>query len=278
MTTYSSSMGGTIVPNAAPVTEDFTRINGVIAGCGQAAMLVTLNAYRGLPTSPAEVGNLIEQMVHANQTVGGKASSGQSSPAGLTWLASQYGVSMQSGDPATMLDTYAGIRPIVWGVSNAHVLGGWDSGVSGHYINIVGRTADGRFIVSDPNQPESENGQFVVYTRQQLLDAQPFWAAVPTSGPPAGQSNTTTLAAATASSGGNCAHSITIVGQTICMDQGLDLLIRSGLLFAAAVLIIMGILIFGMGNPSVQQTVTQPVKGAATAGKTLAKVAGVFAL
>lgn len=88
-----------------------------------------------------------------------------------------------------------------------------------------------------------------------------------------------TTTAGSAGSAGNCAHSVSLFpGNTTCLDAPLDLAIRGGLLFAAAILIILGIIIFGMGNPSVQQTVSRPVEGAATAGKTLAKVAGIFAL
>lgn len=275
MTTYSRTMGGTIVAGAAPVTEDFTRINGAIAGCGQAAMLVTLNVMKGTPDTPAEVGNLITQMVSAHQTVGALATSGESSPGGLSWLAAQYGVSMQSGDPLTYLHQYAGVKPIVWGVSNASAFGGSDSNVQGHYVNVVGKTADGRYIVSDPNTPESQNGQFVVYTEAQMMNAQPFWAAVPQAGVPAGNLVSQIQGGGSSS---NCVHSISLFpGNTTCLDAPLDLLIRGGLLFAAAVLIILGIIIFGQGNPNVRQTVTQPVKGAAEAGKTLAGIAGLFA-
>lgn len=271
MTTYTASMQGTIVPGAKPVTEDFTRVNGIIAGCGQAAMLVVLNMYKGAPATPNEVGTLIQQMVAAHETVGGAAASGQSSPAGLAWLANQFGVPMTSGDPATMLHTYAGNKPIVWGMSNATALGGSDSNVKGHYITIVGKTADGRYIASDPNTTESQNGQFIVYSESQLLNAAPFWAAVPSNPVPSGLSSQT-------GSVGNCVHSIPLPqlgpvgGGTLCMDGIEDFGIRAALVFGGFVLIILGVLIFGMGNPDVQQAVSQPVKHGKEALKTLASI------
>lgn len=180
MSGYTSSLGDVIYTGATAVTEDLSRVNGFIAGCGQAALLVILNAVKGTPTSPSDVTALIKQAINSNLVTGGLAQSGESSPANLEALAQQQGVSLQSGDYHTLLAQYAGSKPIILGVSNARAFGGSDSNVFGHYITIVGKTANGDYIVSDPNTIESQSGKFVTYTPTQIAASLPFWGAVPT--------------------------------------------------------------------------------------------------
>lgn len=171
---YDPGMQGTFAWEGIPVTEDLTRVDGIIAGCGEAALLVILNGLKGLPTDPAELGNIIRN-AEAHGWVG---KGGVSAPSGLNSIAGSYGVQLQSGNLTTLVNEYAGKRPIIVGVSNARAFGGRDSGVFGHYVTIVGRTAGGGLIVNDPNQ-SSKFGYFDVYTLQEFQDAHPFWAAVP---------------------------------------------------------------------------------------------------
>ena len=180
MTSYTSSLGDAIYTGATAVTEDLSRVNGFIAGCGQAALLVVLNAVRGQSTTPADVTALIKQAINSNLVTGKLAQSGETSPANLEALAQQQGVQLQSGDYQTLLNQYAGQKPIILGVSNARAFGGADSNVFGHYITVVGKTRNGNYIVSDPNTPESQQGKFVTYTPAQIIASLPFWGAVPT--------------------------------------------------------------------------------------------------
>lgn len=154
------------------VTERLTRVNGIVAGCGQAALLVILHVTKGLPTTAAEVKALIVQGQNQHQAGPG----GNSTPSNLIWLAGQYGQHLTAIDwrnASTYIDQG---QPVIVGVNNASVFGGPDTTVSGHYITLVGRSGR-NFLVSDPNTVESESGQFVVYTPEQLAAANPFWAA-----------------------------------------------------------------------------------------------------
>lgn len=174
MTRYDPGMQGTFAWQGIPVTEDLTRVDGIIAGCGEAALLVILNGLKGLPTDPTELGDIIRQA----EAKGWAGKGGTSAPHGLESLAGSYGVTLQSGNFNTLVNQYAGTRPIIVGVSNARAFGGRDAGVFGHYVTIVGRTAGGALIVNDPNQ-SSKFGFFDVYTVQEFMNAHPFWAAVP---------------------------------------------------------------------------------------------------
>lgn len=180
MSSYTSSLGDVIYTGATAVTEDLSRVNGFIAGCGQAALLVVLNAVKGQSTSPSDVTALIKQAISSNLVTGKLAQSGETSPANLEALAQQQGVTLQSGDYQTLLSQYAGQKPIILGVSNARAFGGADSNVFGHYITVVGKTSNGNYIVSDPNTPESQAGKFVAYSPSQISASLPFWGAVPT--------------------------------------------------------------------------------------------------
>lgn len=167
--------GSLMVTGSQPVTEDYTRVGGFIAGCGEASLLVLLHATKGTPTDP----NTLGQVIRAAASRGWVKPDGVSTPSGLTSLANSYGVGLSSGDWSSMLDNYAGQRPIIVGISNASAFGGRDAGVNGHYVAVVGKTPGGDFVVSDPNQ-SSKFGKFDVYSKAQFAAARPFWAAVPT--------------------------------------------------------------------------------------------------
>jgi hypothetical protein len=168
-------MSSSIITGVSPVTEDFTRVGGFIAGCGEAALLVILHGAKGTPTDPTTLGNIIR----AAASKGWVGPTGVSTPNGLTQLANSYGVQLTSGDWRTMLHTYAAQRPIIVGIANASAFGGRDSNVEGHYVTVVGRDPSGNYIVSDPNA-SSKFGKFDTYTEAQFSAARPFWAAVPT--------------------------------------------------------------------------------------------------
>lgn len=154
------------------VTEDFTRVNGIIAGCGQAALLTILHVSKGLPATPDELKAIIVQGINGHQAGAG----GVSTPANLIWLAQQYDQPIQSID-FNSLDQYAGTEPIILGLGNASALGGSDVGVHGHYVAVLGKSGR-NYVVADPNTPQSQTGDTVLYTHDQLQAAQPFWTAV----------------------------------------------------------------------------------------------------
>jgi hypothetical protein len=179
MSSYSPSLGDIIYTGATATTERLSQVGGFIAGCGEAALLVVLNAVKGQGTSASDVTTLIKQAVNAGLVTGKLSGSGQSSPADLEALANAQGVGLQSGDYQSLLAQYAGTKPVIIGVSNARAFGGSDANVAGHYITVVGRAANGNYIVSDPNSPDSERGGFVTYSLAQIRAALPFWSAVP---------------------------------------------------------------------------------------------------
>lgn len=178
MTTYTPEQGDIIAAGSLPATELFSRVGGFIAGCGQAALAVLLNAANGQGTSPQTITALIRESINQHLVFGTKASSGETSPSDLIQLGARHGVTIQSEPWQVALAQNAGTRDVILGLSNASALGGNDSNVAGHYITVVGIRADGTYIVSDPNSTESTQGKFVTYSQNQLNAAQPFWAGV----------------------------------------------------------------------------------------------------
>ena len=154
------------------VTERLTRVNGIVAGCGQAALLVILHATKGLPTTAAELKALIVQSQNNHQA----GIRGNSTPSNLIWLAGQYGQQLTPIDWRNASQYVDAGQPVIVGVNNARVFGGPDTTVEGHYVTLVGRSGR-NYLVSDPNTVESETGNFVVYTPEQIAAAHPFWAA-----------------------------------------------------------------------------------------------------
>lgn len=275
MTAYSPQKNDAILPGARATTEWYSRVGGVIAGCGEAATAVMLGVMKGRTDyyDPNKVAALIQQAVAAHQTVGMWAAGGQSTANNLQWLAQQNGVQTTAYDGSQagqLLASYAGRRPLVVGVSNARAFGGSDSNVNGHYVTVVGRTAQGDYIVSDPNTQESTQGQFVKYSAQQFQNAQPFAVVMPnadTSG--VGAAAGTTLASTQGStSGGSCKHSVSVAWGSICLDPALGFAVRSGLVLAGLLCIVLGIIILARTQP----VIGQPLQAAA------AKVKGYRAL
>jgi hypothetical protein len=177
MASYTAQTGDVFAagtPQQGAVTELLTRVNGVIAGCGEAALAVLLGWTQGRIYSASDVTGIVTDAINEH----GAGTGGTSTPGELAATAKDYNASLQSIDWRAALDNLAGKTPILLGVSNASALGGSDRGVQGHYISVVGRTAQGAYIVSDPNTPESKSGRYVTYTRAQLNAAQPYSAQV----------------------------------------------------------------------------------------------------
>ena len=235
-------MAAVSLPNVEVISESLAPINGAIAGCGQAAVLMMNHIVRGEPVDANELLNLIKFSVATGHSV---SPSGATRPSDLQWLAEQQGVKTTLGSGASWRSTVdnaipAG-KPVVLGVSNARAFGGSDSNVRGHYVTIVGTTTDGRYIVADPNQQAAKAGGTVIYSASQIQAAQPFATLTPTS---AVQPQTTN------GNNSDCLHSISfpgIAGQgafSVCLDAGFDALIRGSLIAVGVVLILVAILIF----------------------------------
>ena len=176
MANYTANVGDVVLPGAQAATELLSRVGGFVAGCGFAALAVVSNTLQGTGTSPATVTAIIQAAVAQGQT---QTPSGVATPGNIEAVAQHdLGFTIQ-GVPWRQALGLAGSTPIELGVSNARAFGGADANVNGHYITIVGRKANGDYIVSDPNTSASTLGQFVTYTPSQIASARPFWAGVP---------------------------------------------------------------------------------------------------
>lgn len=256
MSTYSPQPGDTIFPGAQAATELLSPVGGFIAGCGFAALDVILNATRGVSTSPAEVTAIIRQAMQEGNTVG---NGGSATPADIMNVsAHDFGVSLQSMGINQALAAYAGVKPIEIGVGNARAFGGADSNVAGHYITVVGKAANGNYIVSDPNTPQSKSGQFVEYSAAQIAAARPFWAGVPrsplisTGAGGGGGFNPLDPASWSAAISGGLSGAASQVGATFLGALGAaslkDFLWRAGLLIGGAMLILVALVVIGAGG------------------------------
>lgn len=172
--TYVPAAGDVVIPGATGVTELFSWVLGGINGCGEAALIAILVLMGKAKGTPAEVTAFIWQVIK-----NGFSSNGAINPAAVIWLAKQNGVELDSTDWNNALDTLAGSVPIEVEVKNASALGGTDSTVHIHYITVLGKTASGLFVVSDPNSNQSKTGKLVVYSKQQISAALPIWAGIP---------------------------------------------------------------------------------------------------
>lgn len=184
-TVATKGAGGKLVPNAEAITEWYSRIDGTIESCGQASVGMALHVLNPakFPATSSFVTQLAQETVAAHQTTDWPHAS--TTPANLRWLFSHHGVTATShtGDWETALRAFAGIRPIVVGVSHAEAFGGHDAHIDGHYVCVFGVNANGTFAVGDPNTPESTQGAMVSYTLAQFQGARPFVALVPSENP-----------------------------------------------------------------------------------------------
>ncbi|HEX5548484.1 MAG TPA: C39 family peptidase [Ktedonobacterales bacterium] len=234
------------LPNVQVISESLAPVNGAIAGCGQAAVLMMNHIVTGEPVDANELLNLIKFSVATGHSV---SPSGATRPSDLQWLAEQQGVKTTLGSGASWRSTVDNAIPagksVVLGVSNARAFGGSDSNVAGHYVTIVGTTTDGRYIVADPNQQAAKAGGTVIYSASQIQAAKPFATLTPTS---AVQAQTTSDASATS---GDCLHRVSWQGGpggvgafNLCLDPLLDFSVRGSLVATGVLLIIVAILIF----------------------------------
>jgi len=252
--------GDYIIPGAQAVTEWGSRVGGFINGCGQAALAVMQGIASGSPPTIAQVTALIQQGAASGAT----GPTGVSTIAGLQKLGAATGTPLVAGGGgasaiSTINANLAQGLPTEIGVSNAHVFGGSDSNVSGHYITVVGKAANGNFIVADPNQPQATSGGFVQYTAQQILNANPFGTLTPANVPLPGSG---ILGSVTNPLGG-------LFSSFGTSPQ--DFAWRAGLILGGMVLIVIGLLVFFSKQEG--QAVTVVSQQAGTAAKVAAAAA-----
>lgn len=264
MANYTPAAGDVVIPGAQAATELLSHVGGFVAGCGEASLAVISGIVNGTPVTPAAVTAIImDAMRH------GAGPGGVSSPGELQATARDYGFTLNSVDWRTALAQDAGVTPIEIGLDNASALGGSDVGVSGHYVTIVGKTAGGSFIVSDPNQLASVNGGFVTYTLGQIANAQPFWAGVP-GGTVAGATYPGLTGAAQTVQSAGIPQAIQSFGQTITTDftRGAQLV---GWMVLA--LVIVGAGLWLLIPEQTKQAASDAMTGAASHAAELATVA-----
>ena len=174
---------GKIVPNAVAITEWYSRVDGSIESCGQASVAMALHVLKNTPATSAFVTQLANETQAAHQTTDWPHAS--TSPNNLKWLFKQHGVTaiIHSGDWQTALQAFAGVKPLVLGVSNATAFGGHDAHIDGHYVCVFGLNTNGTYAVGDPNTPEATTGALVSYSAAQIHAAQPFAVLVPNESP-----------------------------------------------------------------------------------------------
>lgn len=248
------AQGDYIIPGAQAVTEWGSRVGGFINGCGQAALAVIFGIANGTPPRVADVTRLIQQGAQAGYT----GQTGVSTLRGLSQLSAANGLPTQIGSGANALGTInanlARGLPTEIGVSNASAFGGSDKNVQGHYVTVVGRAANGNFIVADPNQPQAQSGGFIEYSAAQIQAALPFGTLTPTSLPWPGGSERGIAAGVTPAVGGlfDAFHT-----------SGPDFAWRAGLIIGGVWLIIWGLVIFfSHQETTIVETVGGQVSGA----------------
>jgi hypothetical protein len=264
MANYTPASGDVVIPGAQAATELLSRTGGFIAGCGEASLAVVSGIVNGTPVSPAAVSAIIQDAMNH-----GAGPGGVSTPAELQATARDYGVNLQSVPWQSALAQDAGSVPVELLVGNATAFGGADANVHGHYVTVVGRAANGSYIVSDPNTAASIGGGFVTYTAQQIANARPSWAGVP-GGTVAGATYPGLNGAAQTVSSAGIPQAITSFGQTIAADatRGAQL-VGWGVL----ALVIVGAGLWLLIPPSTKQAASDAVTGVASHAAELAAVA-----
>lgn len=169
------ALGDYIIPGAQAVTQ---RGIGFINACGEAALAVVQAISHGVAPTTSQVTSLARQGAQF-----GTAPSGTSTIAELQKLSAATGTQLVAGSGADTLNTInANLSqglPTEVGINKAYVFGGADSRVNGHYVTVVGKAANGNYIVADPNQPAALSGGFVQYSPSQFLKAAPFGTLTP---------------------------------------------------------------------------------------------------
>ena len=239
---------------------------GFANACGEAALAVVLGTLSGHPPAPGDVANLVRQ-----GTQFGIAPSGTSTPSELTALANFQGLKLNRGPGgsaalATIDANLASNEPTILEVTNARAFGGGDAGVFGHYVTVIGKAANGSYIVADSNQQAAVSGKPVTYTAQQIMSANPFATLTPgAAGSLAPPWNQALPPGVTGLAGSGWFQGL--VGG-IGAKSPADLFWRAGLIIGGGVLIIMGIMIFFSHQEG--SAVTVVTQAAGTAAKAAA--------
>ena len=261
--------GDYIIPGAQAVTQWGI---GFINACGEAALAVLEGVQNGVAPTIAQVQNLARSGVQF-----GTAPSGTSTLGELQKVAAASGTAttIGSGGSAVLSTINANLqagKATELGVSNARAFGGSDTNVRGHYVTVVGRATNGNYIVADSNQPAALQGQFVQYSPQQILNAQPF-GTLTASGVPnplsAGEQFTANAI------GGGLTQAFGKIGDSFKKSLNIsginDFIWRSLLIGGGMTLIVIGLLVFfSKQEAQVGGAVVEQVGNAAKAGATAA--------
>lgn len=257
--------GDYIIPGATAVTQWGI---GFINACGEAALAVLQGVQNGVQPTVATVQNLARSGVQF-----GTAPSGTSTLKELQQVASASGTAttIGAGGSAVLGTINANLsagKATEVGVSNARAFGGSDTNVQGHYVTVVGRATNGNYIVADSNQPAAQQGQFVQYSPQQILNAQPY-GTLTANGIPNPLSGAQQVTSGAISQG--IQGALQGVGDTIKGSLGLnqtnglgDFIWRSLLILGGMTLIVVGLLVFFSKQEGEAVTVVAGVTGTAT--------------
>ncbi len=108
-------------------------------------------------------------------------------------------------------------------------------------MTVVGRATNGNYIVADSNQAAAQSGQFVQYSPQQILNAQPFGTltatGLPNPGSALGGFTASAISQGIQGAVGGLASSIGASGLA-------DFAWRSLLILGGMTLIVIGLLVF----------------------------------
>lgn len=166
--------------NATALSEWFSRVNGLIIGCGEASALVVRHIVKGEAISTDELTQTIKSAINAGQTVG---FNNAQTAANVQWDLAQGGVKSHAvyspGDSLqNILDTaLAKNEPVIIGTNYGAALSNETSGLRGHFITIVGKNSSG-YVTADPNTPQATKGEFTLNTINQLKNSSPFAAII----------------------------------------------------------------------------------------------------
>ena len=155
------------------LTEDLSRVQGFIAGCVEASVLMAVGSVTGKRYSVDYLTQLIGAAIAA-----GVADPHGTGVDGLHWALQHEGISQYQDMPAdqwqAVLQQANGRYPVLLGVDQAGNGFPEDGGVNGHEVVVFapGPQPD-TWIVGDPNTQESQQGQTVTYTTAQIAAAHP---------------------------------------------------------------------------------------------------------
>lgn len=174
-----------IIDNAQALSEWFSRVDGLIIGCGEASALVVRHIIRGEKISTDELTQVIKDAIASGQTVGyNHAQTAEN----VQWDLAQGGVSSHViYSPGNKLqsiidDALSKNEPVIIGTNYGAALADETSGLRGHFITIVGKDNSGGYITADPNTQAAVKGGFTNNSIQRLLNSNPFALIIPNQG------------------------------------------------------------------------------------------------